>query len=90
MKQENPIVGTKKSIVTFYRRQLRKFNKIGLGKETENRVLITKDLINITQTRLSQLSVSYEASLSVEGKHSRKRQRELSKAILKIPLKKDS
>ena len=79
MKQENPIIGTKRSIVNFYREQLNKFNHIGIGRKTENRVLITKDLIDITQIRLAQLSVSYEASLSVVAKYSRKRQRIISK-----------
>ena len=41
-------------------------------------------------TDLNGWDGGHNAEPIVEGKHSRKRQRELSKAILKIPLKKDS
>lgn len=79
MKQENPIAGTKLSIVTFYRNQLNKFYKIGVGKKTENNVKITKDLINITENRLGQLSYAYELSLSDDAKYSRNYQRNQEK-----------
>ena len=69
MKQENPIAGTKLSIVQFYRKQLKKFNKIGIGKKTENNVTITKNLIKITGDRLSQLSYTYESNLLDEGRY---------------------
>ena len=82
MKQENPVTGSKLSIIQFYRKQLIKFHNLGLGKETENRVLITENLINMTKMRLAQLSVSYEASLSVENKYNRRMQRKLNKAKL--------
>ena len=77
MRQENPIAGTKLSIVDFYRKQLAKFNEVGLGKKTEFNVTVTKELIEITQNRLAQLSVTYESSLSIEGKYSRERQRKI-------------
>ena len=69
MRQENPIAGTKLSIVQFYRKQLKKFNKIGIGKKTENNVTITKNLIKITGDRLSQLSYTYESNLLDEGRY---------------------
>ena len=43
-------------IVEFYRDQLEKFEKIGIGKETEHGVRISKKLIATTKKRLRQLS----------------------------------
>ena len=43
-------------IIEFYRDQLKKFEKIGIGKETENGVRISKKLIATTKKRLRQLS----------------------------------
>ena len=71
MRQENPIAGTKLSIVQFYRKQLKKFNKIGLGKKTENNVTITKNLIKITGDRLSQLSYTYQSNLLDGGRYNK-------------------
>ena len=59
MKQENPITGTKFSIKKFYRDQLEKFDKKGINKKTEFGVKITKELIEITKKRLSQISANY-------------------------------
>ena len=59
MNQENPVTGSKRSIIKFYRIQLEKFNKIGIGKRTNDGVVVTQKLIDITKKRLSQLSVSY-------------------------------
>lgn len=70
--QENPVTGSKKSIVSFYRAQLIKFKKLGLGKETENRVVITPELVEITKKRLAELSITYEQSLSKETIYNRK------------------
>ena len=42
-------------IARFYKDQLKKFNKIGLGKKTDNGVTVTDKLIEITKTRLYQL-----------------------------------
>ena len=46
---------SRKIIINFYESQLNKFNKIGLGKETENEVSVTPALIKITKKRLTQL-----------------------------------
>ena len=43
-------------IVEFYRDQLDKFKKIGIGKETEHGTKISKKLIATTKKRLRQLS----------------------------------
>ena len=42
-------------IARFYQEQLEKFEKIGLGKPTENDTIVTQSLINITRERLCQL-----------------------------------
>ena len=51
---ENKIV-TRAFIAKFYKDQLIKFNKLGMGKETENGIIVTPDLIKITRDRLYQL-----------------------------------
>ena len=43
-------------IVEFYRDQLLKFEKIGIGKETEYGTRVSKKLIKTTRKRLYQLS----------------------------------
>ena len=42
-------------VIKFYREQLEKFYKIGIGKLTENGVKITPGLIKVTEKRLNQL-----------------------------------
>ena len=42
-------------IARFYQEQLEKFEKIGLGKTTENDIIVTPELIRITRERLFQL-----------------------------------
>ena len=43
-------------IVEFYRNQLLKFEKVGIGNETENGTRVSKKLIKTTKKRLRQLS----------------------------------
>ena len=43
-------------IIEFYRDQLKKFEEIGIGKETEHGTRISKKLIATTKKRLRQLS----------------------------------
>ncbi len=43
-------------IIEFYRDQLRKFEKLGIGKETEHGTRVSKKLIATTKKRLKQLS----------------------------------
>ena len=42
-------------VARFYQEQLEKFQKIGIGKTTENDVVITPELIRTTRERLFQL-----------------------------------
>ena len=42
-------------IISFYRNQLERFDKIGLGNKTEFNTIITGRLIDITRYRLGQL-----------------------------------
>ena len=42
----------------FYRDQLEKFVKIGLGNKTENGVVVTEVLMDATKRRLCQLQFS--------------------------------
>ena len=44
-----------KLIARFYQEQLEKFQKIGIGKTTENDVVITPELVRTTRERLFQL-----------------------------------
>ena len=44
------------NIIEFYRDQLLKFDKLGVGKETEHGTKISKTLIKTTKKRLRQLS----------------------------------
>ena len=44
-----------KIIITFYQDQLEKFEKLGIGKSTENDTIITPSLIAVTRKRLGQL-----------------------------------
>ena len=43
------------AILAFYRNQLEKFYDLGIGKETEFGVTVTKKLIKVTQKRYDQL-----------------------------------
>ena len=66
------IVGTRLWTINFYREQLRKFEKVGLGKFTEHDVKVTKDLIEITKKRLKQLTIVYDRGLTIDGLRHRK------------------
>ena len=44
-----------KIITKFYQDQLKKFEKVGMGKATENDIIVTPSLIAITRKRLGQL-----------------------------------
>ena len=46
---------TKHSIAQFYQDQLNKFEKLGMGKQTDNGVVITPTLIKVTRERLKTL-----------------------------------
>ena len=55
--------GSKLWVINFYREQLDKLRKIGLGNETEHGVVVTDRLIETTCRRLSELTVVYDDSL---------------------------
>ena len=44
--------------ISFYRSQLRKFEKLGIGKRTEFDVMVTQKLIDTTKKRLDQLVIN--------------------------------
>ena len=46
---------TRKSLIGWYRDQLAKFNKLGIGKFTENNTKISQTLIDTTKKRIVQL-----------------------------------
>ena len=48
-------ITTKHSIAQFYQEQLYKFEKLGMGKQTDNGVVITPTLIKVTRERLKTL-----------------------------------
>ena len=47
--------GNRLSIIAFYKEQLSKFYKLGIGKKTEFNVVVTDSLIAVTKKRLKQL-----------------------------------
>jgi len=61
------IVSSKLWIINFYQEQLNKFIKLGLGKRTENDVVITEQLIEATRRRLNKLSVVYDSNLTPQA-----------------------
>lgn len=48
-------LSSKNGIISFYRNQLIKFQKIGMGNKTEHGVVVTQTLIDMTVLRLNQL-----------------------------------
>jgi len=54
---ENKYVGHA-YLVQFYKDQLKKFDKLGLNKETEHGVKVTESLINTTKKRLAQIVIT--------------------------------
>tara|TARA_R100000781_G_C4067278_1_gene123230 strand:- start:911 stop:1144 length:234 start_codon:yes stop_codon:yes gene_type:complete len=46
---------TRAYVLNFYKKQLIKFEKIGIGNETENGVIVTQALIDTTNKRLQEI-----------------------------------
>ena len=63
MAKKLEVIGSKLWVVNFYREQLYKFDKLGLGKRTENNVKITPKLIEVTKKRLNELSLGYDIKI---------------------------
>ena len=52
---EQQMLTTRKSLIGWYRDQLAKFNKLGIGKWTENNTKVSQTLIDTTKKRIVQL-----------------------------------
>ena len=65
MKESSLVCNSRLSIINLYREQLRIFKKLGIGRRTPHGTVITDRLIDVTKRRLSQLSASYEAGLTL-------------------------
>ena len=63
-KPSSLVCNSRLSIINLYRDQLRIFKKLGIGQRTEHGTIVTDKLIDTTKKRLSQLSATYEASLT--------------------------
>ena len=68
--------GTKKWVINFYYEQLEYFNKVGLGKYTTHNIKVTPELIKVTQKRLAELCVIYDAKLTPQAKKLQRIKRE--------------
>ena len=60
---------TKYGLLLFYLKQLRKFNELGLGKQTENKVIITQTLLDTTQRRINQLKTMKGKNNGIRHQH---------------------
>ena len=65
------VTGSKLWLINFYQEQLDKFVKLGIGKKTENGIIVTEKLIKLTQQRLAKLSVVYDAKLTYNAHKTR-------------------
>ena len=52
---EQQMLTTRKSLIGWYRDQLAKFHKLGIGKWTENNTKVSQTLIDTTKRRIVQL-----------------------------------
>ena len=64
--------GSRLWLIHFYREQLSKFRKLGMGRRTEFGVMVTKKLIKTTEKRLAKLAVVYERNISHSTLYQRK------------------
>ena len=71
------VTGNKLTLINFYREQLQKFNKLGVGSKTETKTLVTDRLIKVTRKRLDELSSVYEMNLSEGAFRQRKKRIDL-------------
>lgn len=55
-------LGTRMGLIRFYKDQLIRFKKIGMGKRTEYNVKITPILIMATERRLQEIQVSFNGT----------------------------
>ena len=66
------VTGSKLWLINFYREQLGKFAKLGLGGITEHEVKVTAVLIEATKRRLRELTVVYDSSMTSQALKLRK------------------
>ena len=52
---DQQMLTTRKSLIGWYRDQLAKFHKLGIGKFTENNTKVSQTLIDTTEKRIVQL-----------------------------------
>ena len=52
---EQYMLTTRKSVIQWYRDQLAKFHRLGIGKFTENNTKVSQTLIDTTEKRIVQL-----------------------------------
>ena len=52
---EQQMLTTRKSLIGWYRDQLAKFHRLGIGKFTENNTKVSQTLIDTTKKRIVQL-----------------------------------
>mgnify|MGYP003152964300 CR=1 FL=1 len=81
MIEKMEVMGSKLWVINFYREQLDKFDKLGLGKQTEHNVVVTPQLIAITNKRLEDLSVNYDRKLTPSAFKFRDRRNRLRQII---------
>ena len=62
-------------LINFYHEQLSKFYKLGMGEKTEHGIVITEKLIKLTEKRLDNLSIVYEAGISNQAMYQRRQLR---------------
>ena len=55
MPQEQYMLTTRQALIQWYRGQLAKFHKLGIGKFTENNTKVSQTLIDTTKKRIVQL-----------------------------------
>ena len=66
------LTGSKLWVINFYREQLSKLLKIGLGRRTEFGVLVTEELIKTTENRLAKLAVVYDRNIIYHVQYQRR------------------
>ena len=59
-------------LINFYREQLSKFYKLGMGEKTEHNVVVSDRLINATKKRLERFLVVYDSNASDQALYQRR------------------
>ena len=59
-------------LINFYKEQLFKFKKLGLGRRTEFDVIVTEDLVKLTENRLNKLAIVYDSCVSDQAAYQRR------------------